>query len=364
MAAAGAGGGGENIHNVIAIAPSPLPANVMARIVPNWREMPEFAKFKNKSFHQTPFEIVEQIRAGDQAVLMAYLDYLNSPEFHAARARYAPERPAEDRQILLNDLLCDVHDGAPFESLKLVVEAGGDINVRHNYPCYGRIITLLLRAKKYKRDARDNLKKLAYLISLGANTHVYDDLDHLYLIDLALFGPFYFPAEGPFYEELALIVKNGTNITRLSGNLMYGSNMRYYLTGILTALLIRNNVINDEIFEELITYTTPDEMQRALANLAKLVHSGRIPSDVAEHAASPAFQNFRRLITRVLGKDEATKAILSIREAAAVRRRSPLVMGALESNQFEGGGRRKMGATHFLSTRRKRRHHTKRRYRR
>jgi hypothetical protein len=347
MAAAGAGGGGgENIHNVIATAPSPLPANVMARIasfVPNWRKIPEFNAFKSKIFHQTPFEIVEQIKRGNQVMLMAYLDYLNSPEFHAARARYAPERPAEDRQILLNDLLGDVVEMAPFESLKLVVEAGADINQRLGAMSYGRPVTLIVRAKKFRRDARDGLKKLEYLIGLGADTHVYDSLDHEYLIDMTLYGP--------LYGELALIVNSGTNITRLAGNLMYAPNMPFYLTGILTALLIRNDVVNDEILAQL-RAVPPEAMQQALARLAQLVHIGYVPLDVAEHAANHAFQNFRQLIVGVLGKDEAVKAVVAIMKAVSMRRRSALVSGALM-----GGVRKKMGAT-------RKRRHTKRRYRR
>ncbi len=316
MAAAGAGGGGasENIHNIITSAPSPLPANVMSRIasfVPNWRKIPEFNAFKNTVFHQTPHQIVEQIRSGDQALLMAYLDYLNSEEFNAARSRYGPERPAEDRQILLSDLLCDTYGRAPFESFKAIIDAGADINANIRF-CYGRPITLVLRAKIYNRG-RDSLEKFRYLIEMGVETHVYNELDHEWLINLAAYHN--------FYEELALIVNSGTNITRLSANLMYRPNMPFYLAGILAALLIRNDVITDEVFQQLLT-VPPDAMQEAMNRLAVLAKLGRIPSTITKNMINPAFTTFRRLVVGVLGKDATAKAIETVMKAAAGHRRA------------------------------------------
>jgi hypothetical protein len=310
MAAAGAGGGiSENIHNVITSAPSPLPANVMSRIasfVPNWRKIPEFNAFKNTVFHQTPHQIVEQIRSGDQVLLMAYLDYLNSSEFNAARSRYGPERPAEDRQILLSDLLCDTYGRAPFESFKAIIDAGADINANIRF-CSGRPITLVLRAKIYNRG-RDSLEKFRYLIEMGVETHVYNELDHEWLINLAAYHN--------FYEELALIVNSGTNITRLPANLW-----PFDLAGILTAVLIRNDSITDEVFQQLLT-VPPDVMQKAMNRLAVLAKLGRIPSTITKNMINPAFTTFRRLVVGVLGKDATAKSIETVMKAAAGHRRA------------------------------------------
>jgi hypothetical protein len=336
MAAAGAGGSASpnNIHNLITSVPSPLPANVMSHIasfVPNWHKIPVFDKFKNKTFHQTPYEVVEQIRAGDQALLSAYIDYLDSANFNAARSRYGPDRPAQDRQSLLNELLCDTVGRAPFESLKQVVDAGADINLRMGMPCYGEPLLLVLRGRIYGYG-HDNLRKFKYLIERGARTNIRGDESHTSLLDQAI--------HMNLFDEIALIVNSGQNIISLNQYLLTTPHYAIqYLSGILAALLIRNDVVNEEVFEQLLALPA-ETVSGAMARLTALVRAGQLPASIIANISNRSFQNFRQLLINTLGKEEALAAVSALVGTTAMHRRAHIVSSALKGGRRHGQKRR------------------------
>lgn len=317
----------RNIHSIIESTPTSLPASVMRHIasfVPNWRKMPIFDKFKNKLFHhleQLPDEFKTRVTAGDTALLLAFLDYLDSEEFAAVREKYSPGRPAKDRKYIIDKLLCDFLAGTPFAPFKVIVDAGANINQDLSYPCYDGYPLMFLMHHMHRFYVRDGSLKLRYLIEKGARLNVYYKGESL--IDVAM--------RYNRLDEIVMLINHGVKITNTNAYLD-----PWYVLGAIVALMTKPDAITEEAYNRILN-APPDILRNAVTHLK---NTRGIPGEILSNITKPAFKKVRQLIAAGSGNPVNSVATIKLlmKNGARSRRKHTLTL-------LKGGRRRRQNYT-------------------